>query len=292
MYSCYILLSTTLYNNPEERNVCEEAGIPYTRSSLAIPNPIIGDLSSDDQEDLEAQMDELKRKIHTEFLKLQQKLIESMTNRGVSPASLVLTLKSHCTVYTANKSVNASIFKDHMKELSDAKDVQDVFSIICEFVCYYNYELFQIITDMHGTEEDKKSMQQYIQNFSDYCKKIPCVEFHDKCDPPSQPVKSRRTKVKFLLEIPKKDSLKGEDIKRIQRNIAKILGIKSSVLYLQQIESGSLIITFIVPTFLLRHLFTLIYDSISTLREEIKIVTLDHDHTETKLVRYRFTRIK
>ena len=274
-------------------NVCEKAEIPYTHSSLAIPNPIIAELSSDDQEDLTAQMEELKFNIHKEFLKVQNKLMESMTNR-VSPASLVMTLKSHCTVYPASKSRNASILKEHMKELSDAKEVQDVFSIICPFFCYYNYEMLQVIIDVHGTEEDKKNMQQYLQNFSEYCKKIPCVEFHDKCDPPAQPAKSSkppRTKVKFMLEI-EMDSLKGEDIKRIQRNIAKILGIKSSVLYLQHVESGSLIITFIVPTFLVGHLFTLIYDSISTLREEIKIVTVDHDNRETQLVCYRFTRIK
>lgn len=266
-------------------NVCERAEIPYTHSSLPIPNPIIDELCSDDQEDLDAQMDELKLEIHKEFLKLQNKLIESMTNQGVSSASLVLTLKSHCTVYPAGKSVNASIFKEHMKELSDAKDAKDVFSIIWNFVCYYNYELLQIIIDMHGTKEDKKNMEQYIQHFSDYCKKVPCVEFHDKCDPPSQRAKSRRTKVKFMLKIPI-DSLKGEDIKRIQRNIAKILGIKSSVLYLQQVERGSLIITFIVPKFILGHLFTLIYDSIRTLREEIKIDTVDHDDRETQLVCY------
>ena len=174
-----VLLSSVVYNHPEETNVCDKAEIPYTHSSLAIPNPIIGELCSDEEEDLAAQMEELKLAIHKEFLKLQNKLIESMTNRGVSPASLVLTLKSHCTVYSADKSVNASIFKEHMKELSDAKDVRDVFSIICDFVCYYDYELLQIITDMHGNEEDKKNMQQYHQNFSDYCKKIHCVEFHD-----------------------------------------------------------------------------------------------------------------
>ena len=262
-------------------NVCEKLEIPYKHSSLAIPNPIIAELSSDDQEDLAAQLDQLKLKIHKEFLKVQNKLIESMVSR-VTPAALVRTLTSHCNVYEASNSVNASLLKEHMKELSEAKEIEEVFSIVCPFFCYYNYELLETIIEVHGTEEDKDNMRKYLQHFSEYCKKIPCVEFHDKCDP-GAPTKRRRTKIWFMLEA-EMDSLKGGDIKRIQRNIATILGIRPSVLFLQHAERGSVIITFIVPTFVVRHLFTLIYETICTLRQEVKMISMNHDEQETYLV--------
>ena len=63
---------------------CELAGIPHTRSSLPIPNPIIVDpstVTSDEKEDFEAQTSELNKEIHRKFLKLDSKLLKSLRER-------------------------------------------------------------------------------------------------------------------------------------------------------------------------------------------------------------------
>ena len=66
---------------------CELAGIPHTRSSLPIPNPIIVDPSTvtsdekEDFEDFEAQTSELNKEIHRKFLKLDSKLLKSLRER-------------------------------------------------------------------------------------------------------------------------------------------------------------------------------------------------------------------
>ena len=62
---------------------CELAGIPHTRSSLPIPNPIIVDPSTvtSDEKDFEGQTSELNKETHRKFLKLDSKLLKSLRER-------------------------------------------------------------------------------------------------------------------------------------------------------------------------------------------------------------------
>ena len=56
-----------------------------------IPNPFINvsELSSDDKEDLMAQIDRLKRNIHIKFMKLQADLIKSLKELSITPACTI-----------------------------------------------------------------------------------------------------------------------------------------------------------------------------------------------------------
>ena len=75
-----------------EENICELAEIPHKQSSLQIPNPVVqySELSIDDQEDLQAQLQKLKLEIHRKFLKFEAELVNSLHER-IAAADIVHT---------------------------------------------------------------------------------------------------------------------------------------------------------------------------------------------------------
>jgi hypothetical protein len=155
----------------KEENVCKLPidEIPHKQSSLPIPNPVVqfSELSTDEQEDLQAQLQHLKFKIHRKFLKFEAGLVNSLHER-IATADMVRTLMEHCTVYPTDSMYNVSLLQDLKQALLDAKDIKEVFIIILPFYSYFNYELLETIVDVHGSQDDREGMHQYILDFSDY----------------------------------------------------------------------------------------------------------------------------
>ena len=256
-----------------EENICELVEIPHKQSSLQIPNPVVqfSKLSIDEQEDLQAQIEELKFEIHRKFLKFEAELVKSLHER-VTAANMVRTLMKHCTVYPTESMYNVSLLQEHKQALLDAKDIEEVFTIIHPFYSYYNYELLQTIVEVHGSEKYRERMQQYIVDFSSYCKKVPCMEFYDDhCQ------KSLKwVKLKFKLDYDKK-LLTLADIKSIERHISKILHIRSSVLFLHSIQDGCTAITFLVPDPCIYAILKRLKEKAATLQTEVKMMTIECD---------------
>jgi hypothetical protein len=129
-----------IYPGPlkKEENVCKLAEISHKQSSLpiSIANPVVqfSELSTDEQEDLRAQLQHLKFKIHRKYLKFEAKLVNSLHERiATADMHMVRTLMEHCTVYPTDSVYNVSLFRDHNQALLDAKDIKEVFIIILPF---------------------------------------------------------------------------------------------------------------------------------------------------------------
>ena len=253
-------------------SICDEVGIPYTASTMGIPNPTVDffQLSPYDQEDLLAQVDDLTYKVHVKFLGVQAKLIASLKRMNVTPEQIIQTLKAHtCRVSSSGDSIiSGSLFQEHMEELSVAKNVEEVFTIITPYFSYFNYELLEVIIEVHGSDNDKQNMRVYLHDFNDFCRKVPCVEVHKRCDVSE----AKRTEVYFKLDYDK-NSLKHGDVKRIQRQIAKILNVRPSVLFLNCIKDGCVLFEFLIPTHFVDFLTELIDGEKATLQSDVKMLS-------------------
>lgn len=263
-----------------EMDVCKLAEVPHRQSSLAIPNPIVclSELSDDNQEDLQHQLDKMKVKISRKFLKLVANLIVSLRNR-IKLEDLVVSLMQHVKIYPPENTYNASLLQGLKPALLCAKDVSEVFSVIDPFYSYYNYEIIQTITEVHGTDEDKRRMQHYLHDFSEFCKRTPCTEYCD--DSSSQPSNLMQTKIKFKLDYDQ-ERLTLAHIKTIKRQIAEILQIRSSVLMLQSVEKGCVAIIFLVPKFVADSLLDLVEDKRNILRTSVQLISVGLDHQSAK----------
>ena len=229
------------------------------------------ELSIDEQEDLQAQIENLKLEIHRKFLRFEAELVSSL-DRRITAASMVRTLLNHFPECSTESMYNISLLQEHKQALLDAKDIEGVFAIIHPYYSYYNYELLQTIVEAYGSEEDKKRMQQYIRDFTSYCKRVPCVEFYD-----DHCLKSpKRVKLKFKLDYDKKH-LTLADIKNIQRNISKLLNIRPSVLFLHSVGDGCTAVTFLVPDPCIHAVLKLLKEKATILQREVKMMTIECD---------------
>ena len=257
-----------------QENVCDATNISYKSSSLGIPNPCIdiSELSPDDQEDLKGHISDLKSQINRKFLKLVADLSKSLKGT-VTPAQLLQTLKSYSFSCTEGVSSTATFFQNHDKELAAAKEIDDILLILTPCFSDFNYELIEVIIDVHGADKDKENMQQYHIDFSEYSKKMPCIEFHEQYSSND----SKRTKIKFKLDY-NLNQLKLYDVKHIQRRIAQILNLRPSVLYIHSINDGCMVIMFLIPTFFIDCLMDLIANHKSALQKHVKLIHVEHDH--------------
>ena len=263
----------------DEPDVCEAAEVPHRRSSLKISNPVIekfSELGEDDKENITDRLQSLGKIVHEEFLKLGELLLQSLRERKIEPRSIVNTL-TQCEVYSTEKERKVKLFQLHNKDLSEAKDIYDIFSIISPYYSWFSYELFKKIVNTHGSDEDKENMEQYCLDFSEYCQRIPCVEFRE-----NDSKSSCQTKIKFKLDLDIK-SLNVYEIKCIQRNIAKILKLQSSVLVLSSIQDGCMALAFLVPSHIATQLVQLVIDEMATLCKEVKMISVDREQDDSCL---------
>ena len=229
------------------------------------------ELSIDEQEDLQAQIEQLKLEIRRKFLKLEAQLVNSFHKR-IAAADMVRTIMKICVVYPTESMYNISLLQEHRKALLDAKDNKEVFIIIYPYYSYYNYELLQAIISVHGSKQDKERMQQYILDFTTYCRRVPCVEFYDDhCQ-----TSLKRVKLKFKLDYDK-NLLTLADIKNIQHNISGILKIKSSVLFLHSVKDGCIAVTFLVPHPCINAILKVLKEKKTTLQREVEMMTVECD---------------
>ena len=249
-----------------ESVLCE---IPHHESSLAVSNPVVDikSLNEDDQEDLECVINELRRKIHIEFHKLINVILKSWNSRKIDFEELFLTVK------------NENVFEEG--DLDRVKTVHDVLLMVKSRCSYFNHEVFQTMIEVHGSDQDKTYLQRYKEEFTVYCKAVPCIE----CVDYGNGNESKRTKLGFKVDFELKD-LKQNVVKSIQHNIARHLGIRPSSLYLQRVTDGCVLLEFLVPNFVVEKIFPLTDSQIVALYSEDKVLTIESE--AFKLVRRSF----
>ena len=252
--------------------MCELAEIPFTTSNLKIPNPVITrNLSTNDLEDLQAQIEQLNIAIHRKFLKLVSDLLKSLISQNVSAGVLAHTLISNCKVYE-NSANSVDLFQNERQQLKAASDVTEVFNIIEPYFSFYNYDIIETIIHVNGTLIDRQNLQTYIRGFSEYCTEVPCIELNQQ-ERESNGQRGR-TKICFKLDYDEKRLMAG-DVKRIQHNIARLLGIKPSVLHLLRTTKGCLTLEFLVPSFVADYVIQQCRKLMRLLYTEARVKTVD-----------------
>ena len=237
---------------------CDLDNIPCQKSSFNFPNPIVQycDLDEDDKEDLHAQMNELTKQIDIEFEKLLKNVLKSFRDsEDVDRDSLVLTLVK-----------KEGVFQE--EEFAGEKTIFDVLKTIKPYCSYFNYDIIEVLVEVHGSDQTKSYLQEYIQAFAEYCKAMPCTE--EICG--SEDTTSKRSKLHFKLDYDQQ--LKPDAVRMIKSKIARHLGIRPSALYLCRIKNGCIELEFLIPDFILQSLFPLRDEQKMALYQEVKTLAI------------------
>ena len=209
--------------------------------SLAYPYLDLQRLSEDEQEDLIATLDSDTTDIKRNFAELCNNLSASLKGRRKSAKELV--------------NVITSIDKSLPKEVETKTDIDSVFIVLNKRVSFFNYETVGHIVKQLGNKKDKKKMKEYTKKFTEFCKRrvfeVEPGAYESSAESPGR----KKFVVLAFKEIDVDSAVC--TAKEIQRNIAKLLDIRSSDLQLHRIDKGSVILVFSVPNSVAQDLFPL-----------------------------------
>ena len=184
---------------------CDVGKVPLCKSSHKVSNPVVS-ISTLEEENLQAQVYQLTKKIKDVFTKLFVAIFSSFREKN-DREMLVLTLKN-----------KIDLGKDKVNE---TKGICDVFDIIGDNCSYCNFELLETLITALGSDQDKSCLEKYNQAFGDYCKAMPCDRSESKSDP---------KKVRFKVDC-SMEQLESKN-QSIKIKIASHLGITPGELHL------------------------------------------------------------
>ena len=160
-------------------------------------------------------------------------LIDSFSKRKVEPMRIRTLANCYC---------GGQLFPEVVDSKEDS--IATVFNTLTgKHSTWFNYELIQVIVDNIGNDDEKEYLEIYKKkhlipylNHSLY--EIPCSPSNDQY----------RTNLVFKVPI----ALTGNEVKSIQRNLAKLLGIEDCVtLYFEDYNVGCIELVFSLPTVVL-----------------------------------------
>ena len=235
---------------------------PSSKYSLAVPDrtqwtfPLLKDKDDNSEE-----YEKLKIRLYSDSCALMEKFVylftsffQSMSDRQISIKKIIANLKTFGAFTPIYKSENQPLLKDELSKLkletTDRDiDMDDIMSTVTDYCSFFNYRLLSFLVEKHGTLEDKKQLEKYEKEFSDYAQRrvFECPsEFGDM-------------NKKFANLIVKLDDHYEQcTVKQLwlfEADLCRIFGVTN--LNLRLLKSGCLQLTFQLPFFVQNAIFPL-----------------------------------
>lgn len=199
-------------------------------------------LSEGDKINLEHRLKSETRKIICSFADLTRSTKRSLECQKVDVEDLATSL----LVLEAFKAGIAKkpLLKEDETNIKEASSIADIFLILTDYISFFNYEIIEHIVKDFGTEDDHKSLAEYIAAFNDFCRRsvfeVPC---HVLGTAPTSSSKFRTFAVKYSEDA----HHTMENAKLLQRKIADLFNITPCALQLVSIVRGCMQLQFSLP---------------------------------------------
>ena len=235
----------------EHQDTEGEASRQDLEDTLAFPYLDVSNLSSGDRQDLIQKLSRDYMNILEKFARLQEHICRSLVRQNI-PAERV----TNCTLSLAlfkSDDVPRPLLAGELESIEEARSIDRVFILLKKhkLISYFNYGILKHIIEIHGTEDDKFKLREYVNEFQNFCRRsvfeVPPVI--SECTSPTRKI----FKVLMTGDI----HMTLTDVAAAERKIAGILGLRHSVLTLHKITPGSLILTLSVPVSIVEELFPL-----------------------------------
>ena len=213
------------------------------------------------------------------FQRLLSRAILSLKQRKISPEDLVTELMLLSALDPVlNKAkvpdTPTPVFRERLKELRDAKSINDVFFTIHDYFSFFNYEIIEHIITVFGTKDDQEGVHLYKETFERYCKRRVF-----ECPPHVYGSRSESDHARLVV---KKDGVLGNfnmnELKVFQYKLGLILQVTEHTPQLVSVEEGCLQLTFQIPAFVQHLVFPLSADQEKLLQAEGVLALICSDY--------------
>ena len=259
---------------PELSNTSTANGVNTVLTGTLSRHPPFHQLTSDEQEELKAMLDDDVRKMKRLFGCLVTKTCESVEGR--IPIQMFATSILGLGAYDpAPEEQDQALLNEHRKEIKSAESISEIFNILSAYWNYITYELLDYIVGLHGISDDTERLKSYDEELDNFCKRrifeLPLPVKGSCTDNVLTPKQE-----KFNVKLNVRQDTPCKDLLRIRRKIARILHVKLAALVIDSVDSGCVQLTFLVPKFIAGKIFPLSHEQTSALTRDASVIRLDY----------------
>ena len=243
-----------------------EEGCPKRKDSAnkksAFPFLDIGSIDQGDKEDLEARLISETAGMVKRFADFTILVRESFEKQQV-PLEKVKDSILSLDAFTEDIGVKTLDTED-VGKIEAARNFSEVFIVLRRYISFFNYQIIEHIIEHHGSANDNRLLREYLSELEAFCKRnvfeVPLNVFSSK---------PRKTAKVFALKCTDRVSTL-EGVQGVKRKVAKILGLRPSVLQLCSINKGCIELHFLISKTVADHIFP-VSPSLHSLLAEIGV---------------------
>lgn len=202
---------------------------------------------------LEKRLTDHKREMSVHFANLVVNTERSFASKPLVN-QIILWIKQLDAIKSVTKSL--PFLGERMAEVSKAKDMSELFSILTDYWSWYNTYLLEKLITQFGDGEDKKRLREYNEKFTAFLEtRLSNSQDLFQLGAGHGPGNGWKPLLIKVDENWEEKSL--GQIRWLHHHIADVLGVEPHVLYLSSINKGCICLNFMVPSIVPDHLFPL-----------------------------------
>ena len=258
-----------------EHSITSNANGASTGSSNVLSrHPPFLQLSSSEQEELRAMLDDDVREMKRHFGFLVTKTRDSVEER-IPVGKYATSILALGAYEPAPEEQNQSLLNEHREEIKMAKSTSEIFNVLSAYWNYLNYEILEDTIELYGTSEDKKRLERYNERLQRFCeRRIFELSLPESSSSSSSNTLSSKQK-KLAVKLNVCEDIKYNELLRIRSRIAKILHVKLATLIIDGVDAGCVQLTFLIPTFVAQEIFPLSNEQMSALHKDASVIRLE-----------------
>ena len=257
----------------EHNNTTNANGASIESSDVLSRHPPFLQLSSSEQEELKAMLDDNVREIKRQFSFLVTKTRDSVEERIPvgKYATSILALGAYEPV---PEERSQSLLNEHREEIKKAESISEIFNILSAYWNYLNYEILEDTIELYGTSDDKRRLESYNERLQRFCKRrIFELSLPESTSSSGNTLSSKQKKLAVKLNV--SEGITCNELLRIRIRIAKILHVKLATLIIDGVDAGCVQLTLLIPKFVAQEVFPLSDEQTSALFRDASVIMLE-----------------
>ena len=252
-----------------------EEGCPNRKQETLFPHLNTSSLSVNERASLEMQLSSDAQKMITRFADFTVFTRKSLREQNEPLEEIIDTVLS---LEAFNEGIGAKVLEpEDQKEIRAASSVARIFTVLRSYISFFNYEIMEHLIKHHGSTEDQKRLEEYLNAFNAFCQRsifeVPPKVF---CNSPCPPGKV------FALKCTDQSRVTSlESAQRVKQKVAKVFGLNPLALRLCWLKKGCVELHFLISAAVADHIFPVSPHHCSALSEiGVQILSIEEKNTE------------
>jgi hypothetical protein len=161
-----------------------------------------------------------------------------------------------------DKRSKESIFDGYKENFDRAEKIEEIFNVITDICSFFDYDLLEKLTNTFGTEEDKKRMIKYCEDFADYARRRTSIYECPRIEPADC---SKWSDVYVKLDSRLEAELNIEQLREFRHQISEILRINKAAIRFCCVQIGCIELKLQLPNFIKKEIVPLSFEKKNTI---------------------------